>query len=232
VISREACQDEATDSVGQILSSCLEAPLEIRFTRNRRTMFSWRRREKVLVIRLHEVFREAPREVVEAVALRISHGDRESMSTIQAFFDERRAGLARARQARAKATLRPRGRWHDLDEILSDLNERYLDQRFSGMITWGRRAGAGKRRTIRLGSYLIEDRLIRIHPSLDQAFVPRYFVEWVVFHEMLHQLVPMPVKGGRRQCHSSQFRAIESSFPQQERARTWEKMNIARLLES
>jgi len=82
-----------------------------------------------------------------------------------------------------------------------------------------------------MGVYLHDHKLIRIHPALDDARVPRHFVELVVFHEMLHQAIP-PVSGrdGRRMVHGRDFRARERRFPGYERARAWEKQNLHLLL--
>jgi hypothetical protein len=81
------------------------------------------------------------------------------------------------------------GEHHDLRVIFDELNARYFDSRIDAAITWGARSGRARRRnSIKMGSYSVEDRLIRIHRSLDRVFVPRFFVEWIVFHEMLHQV--------------------------------------------
>jgi predicted SprT family Zn-dependent metalloprotease len=81
-----------------------------------------------------------------------------------------------------------------------------------------------------MGSYSVEDKLIRIHPALDRSFVPRYFIESVVYHEMLHHIHPIPVKGGRRQFHTAEFKEQEKRFHQYQKAKRWERANIDRLL--
>ena len=53
-----------------------------------------------------------------------------------------------------------------------------------------------------MGSYSVEDKLIRIHRSLDRDLVPRFFVAWIVYHEMLHQVHGAPILNGRRQFHT------------------------------
>ena len=83
-----------------------------------------------------------------------------------------------------------------------------------------------------MGLYLIDEQLIRIHPALDQAFVPRYFVEWVVYHEMLHHVIPMPMVNGRRVYHSPEFRARERDYADFERAREWEETHLSQLISS
>ena len=63
-----------------------------------------------------------------------------------------------------------------------------------------------------MGSFAVEDRLIRIHPVLDHPSVPDYFVAWIVFHEMLHGKYEVVRKGDRRCFHSKEFIAEERTF--------------------
>jgi predicted metal-dependent hydrolase len=115
--------------------------------------------------------------------------------------------------------------------MFDDLNERHFDNKIEAAITWGPRTGRPRRRnSIKMGSYSVEDRLIRIHRSLDRAFVPRYFVEWIVFHEMLHQVHDIKVKNGRREFHSKAFMADEARFDRFEEARAWERKHLDALL--
>jgi hypothetical protein len=81
-----------------------------------------------------------------------------------------------------------------------------------------------------MGSYSVEDRLIRIHRSLDRAFVPRFFVAWIVFHEMLHQVHDIRVKNGRREFHSKEFLADEQQFEHYDQAKGWERRHLDALL--
>ena len=81
-----------------------------------------------------------------------------------------------------------------------------------------------------MGSYAVEDRIIRIHPSLDQEFVPDYFVAWIVFHEMLHGKHEVRREHGRRRFHTQAFMAEERTFPDFVRACAWEKQHLDRLL--
>ncbi len=82
-----------------------------------------------------------------------------------------------------------------------------------------------------LGTYSADLGLIRIHPALDQPFVPDFFVESVVHHEMLHERHGTGVSPtGRRILHSPAFRAEERQHPDYTRARTWERKHIHLLL--
>ncbi|HEY0251572.1 MAG TPA: hypothetical protein VGC41_08595, partial [Kofleriaceae bacterium] len=71
------------------------------------------------------------------------------------------------------------GEIHDLRAIYDELNARYFGNKIDALITWGQKNGRPKcRNSIKMGSYAVEDRLIRIHRSLDRAFVPRFFIAW------------------------------------------------------
>jgi predicted metallopeptidase len=60
--------------------------------------------------------------------------------------------------------------------------------------------------------------------------VPAFFVDYIVFHEMLHQAIPARQSGSRRQHHGPEFRARERAYPDYEKAIAWERENIGMLL--
>jgi hypothetical protein len=126
------------------------------------------------------------------------------------------------------------GRYFDLKAIFERLNERYFRaQPLEGYtIAWGRRRKLPPKEYFVFGTIQEEDRIIRIHPRLDALFVPVWFIEYVVYHEMLHSAVPdepMP-GGGRRRVHTEEFYRREKLFYAYRRARRWEDENLARFL--
>lgn len=122
------------------------------------------------------------------------------------------------------------GRHVDLEAIYQALNRDYFDNRVQARITWGRQPPRRPRRSIRLGAYDSRKQLIRIHPLLDQAFVPRYVVEAIVFHEMLHQINPPRRINGRWSIHTPAFRRAERQFSYFEQAEAWQRRHVVRLL--
>ena len=81
------------------------------------------------------------------------------------------------------------------------------------------------------GTIQEEDRIIRIHPLLDAPFVPTWFLEYVIYHEMLHAIVPEEIdETGRRRIHTSEFYRREQKFHCYQRARRWEDENLDRFL--
>jgi len=124
------------------------------------------------------------------------------------------------------------GRFFNLRAIFDKINGRYFANRLKGYtITWGRRRKERPKEYFVFGTIQEEDRMIRIHPMLDASFVPAWFLEYVIYHEMLHAFVPDEyTKGGRRMVHTEAFNKREQKFPHYRKSKKWEDDNLARLL--
>lgn len=222
-------------------------PVILSITDNRHSIISHSLRQGVLHARIHHMFLDAPPRVIDALVRYVTRGDRQASTVVGQYIEANGARLAR-RRPRA-IPLVAKGRVHDLLAIFNELNERYFGGGCHALITWGRGAkrkrGAPPRRAIKLGSYGSLERLIRIHPVLDAPWVPRYFVAYVVYHEMLHHMIPS-ARGSmrasssnlasahghlvRRVLHPPEFLERERGFRNYERALEWEARHIGRLL--
>jgi hypothetical protein len=124
------------------------------------------------------------------------------------------------------------GKHFDLQRMFVDLNERYFGGRLRGYeVKWGRRRRQQPKDYLIFGTIQEEDRVIRINPQLDQAFVPTWFLRYILYHEMLHSVVPdEPLASGRRRVHTDEFNRRERLYRSYNRARRWEAENLARFL--
>lgn len=124
------------------------------------------------------------------------------------------------------------GRFFDLREIFDRINRRFFNNALRNYtICWGRRRRKAPVRYFVFGTIREDERIIRIHPLLDAEFVPAWFIEYVVYHEMLHAVVPEETfSTGRRKVHTDEFYRREKQFPNYARARRWESENLSRLL--
>jgi hypothetical protein len=96
---------------------------------------------------------------------------------------------------------------------------------------WGRRRKHRPREYFIFGTIQEEDRVIRINPLLDQPWVPLWFLRYILYHEMLHSVVPdESLTNGRRRVHTEEFIRRERQFRGYARARKWEEENLARFL--
>ncbi len=113
----------------------------------------------------------------------------------------------------------PEGRFYHLEEVFDSLNARF----FGGMLgrpelTWSE--GMAKRA---LGHYDAAHNTIVVSRVFDRPSSPRYAVEYLLFHEMLHLKHPVRMRGVRRCVHSREFKAEERLFPQLKEAQAFIK---------
>lgn len=188
--------------------------VEVAFTRNRVSMVSVSMPiVGPMKVRLHEQFRQAPQSVLVALRRYLRTRRRDAWREVTAYADTIEADSRHTTKAAGDA----RGEHHDLTEIMSEVNKEFFGGRVSCSIRWGsarpRKRGRRRWRSIRFGSWSTTTRTVRVHPLLDDSRVPREFVRYIVFHEMLHSVVPTVAGHGRRLVHTPQFNALERAYP-------------------
>jgi len=204
-------------------------PLRLILTDNRSVLLSFKREAGGLLLRLHRMFLHAPEAVVASLARNLRRRGRAAGGEVRRFMN---ANLHRVRRTRREMPpLVTGGRVHDLAAVYADVNGRFFGGRLRVPITWGRGVGRARRGGLTFGSYDPVLALIRIHPVLDRPGVPRYFLDSVVHHEMLHHLMGgVPDRAGRTVYHTRAFREAEARFPHHREALAWEKENLPELL--
>ena len=223
----------ARQALERRLSQANHRPVILSVTDNYRSMISHSQKGGILQARIHHMFLDAPGMVQEALIRYVVKRERAASLIVSRFIDENGYRI-RASQPVLKP-LSTQGTVHDLMGLFRVLNEKYFGNGVDALITWGRRVSAkGKkpRRAIKLGSYSAVERLIRVHPVLDKPWVPRYFVSYIIYHEMVHHVIPSTHGAGRRMLHPPMFLARERMFRDYDRALAWEKAHIGRLLRS
>ena len=128
----------------------------------------------------------------------------------------RSSDIARRHRGR-KMISSSHGTAYDLDKMFSKLNRRYFDSSLEKpTLTWSQR----KTRSI-LGHHDRVYETITISKSLDSAQVPDWFVEFILYHEMLHIKHAARMINGRRYYHTSAFRLDERRFAKYDDAQRW-----------
>ncbi len=217
----------ARQTLERRLELAFGSPVQLAVTDNLRRMVSHTRVRGTRRVRIHMMFLGAPERVRQALVEYIVRGDRRASGVLGDFIQANSHKIRASRPV--TGPLRTRGASHDLGEVLASVNAQYFGGNVGDvLVTWGRRTQprADARVSIKLGSYSATERLIRVHPALDRDWVPRYFVSYIVFHELLHHVIPA-VPGS---LHPPELLRREREFRQYERAIGWEQKNIARLL--
>lgn len=197
--------------------------LSLTLTDNATSMLSMTKKNGVVAVRLHRMFLDAGDEVLRAVAGFIA-GRKECRPLIRDFI---RANSSRPEHpACRRLILKPHGTVHCLSDIFNRVNREYFNSRITAGITWGKSRCGRRPRRITLGSYCNTTNIVRINPVLDRRSVPSYFVEFIVYHEMLHADLRTASGSGRRRLHAKEFRMRERQFAKYERALAWERKNL------
>jgi hypothetical protein len=183
-------------------------------------------RNGAVFVRIAEICREMPESAQKALAYilvaklfrrKISPRTREIYTN---FVKRReiRETAAQNKKSKGRKIIAPaRGDVYDLEEIFDRLNKTYFKNSLP-------KPGLGwsARKTYRiLGHHDATHETIVVSRSLDDRKVPRYVVEFVVFHEMLHIFHPTEHRGGRRYNHTPKFRRDEKKFAYFEEAESW-----------
>ncbi len=122
--------------------------------------------------------------------------------------------------------LQPRGRFFNLEEIFRQLNRDYFQNTLAlPHLGWTQRFS---RR--RLGFYDSQRNLLNISRILDHPAIPRFVVEGILFHEMLHMVYPIRIQNGRRVVHGKEFKEAEKHFSKHRELQHWLKNELPRLL--
>lgn len=114
---------------------------------------------------------------------------------------------------------------YDLNEIFDALNQTYFRNSLQKpVLSWS------SRKTYRiLGHHDSTHETVIVSKSLDDKKVPRFVVEYVVFHEMLHIFHPTEHRNGRRFNHTPAFKRNERKFRHFEEADAWIERNVKHL---
>ncbi|PYT08969.1 MAG: hypothetical protein DMF49_03915 [Acidobacteria bacterium] len=215
------------------LSRSAARRVRLRLTDNRRSVVLARQDGgDAMGITLHGMFLEAPDRVLRALARFIQTPEPDLRRQVIRLYRE--TGLDRAGKADPagrSVTINHQGSFFDLKVVYDRLNQEYFGDKLQVFITWGTRSARPGRRSVHFGSYNWDRGLIRINPALDRCFVPHYFVDYIVYHEMLHAALGVRKDGrGRRSAHSKEFQEREALFRHYARARLWERRNLNRFL--
>ena len=232
---RQDREDFSAEDWARFLSGQLGRNVRVRYGRARRQVIVAYPERAGLRIRMNHAFGRAPERVRIAVAdwLRVGRRGRSACRALDDWIASIVSTLGPPRLPRILA----RGAHHDLGEMLVDLLAHEFralpEARRPSAVTWGRRGPRGALRSLQLGSFDPETALIRIHPVLDQPAVPRWFVRYVLFHELLHSELNEACHASKRaQHHGREFRRREGAYFDTARALAWQERNLSALLRS
>lgn len=196
--------------------------VSLNLTDNSTSMLSIKTKGNSISVRIHWMFLNADDDVIREIADLIK-ARKGRTQLIRKFISGNRTFLRNKERYSRPLSNHTQGRFYNLREIFDALNSEYFRGRIIASISWGKRNSRRALRNRTLGSYCGHTNTIRINPVLDRRNVPRYFIKYVIYHEMLHGVVKEEKKNGRRSVHTAEFRKRERLFKDYEKAISWER---------
>ena len=194
-------------------------PMHVRFRRFTSLNTTIRLREGEIHVSLSDLLEGAPEPVIRSIAhillaklykkpIDTAHNHRYKRFASSAAVTRQTELIRSARGS--KRYFGPEGRYYHLDEVFDSLNERF----FGGLLgrpelTWSEHMAKRS-----LGHYDAAHNTIVVSRVFDRPSSPRYAIEYLLYHEMLHLKHPVKMNGLRRCVHSREFKAEERQFPQ------------------
>jgi predicted SprT family Zn-dependent metalloprotease len=212
------------DTLREYLERITRKSVSLILTDNSTSMLSIRTKSNSISVRMHWMFLNADKEIIREIANFIKTRKGRT-PLIRKFISENRNCLKNRERDSRQPRIRTQGRFYDLKEIFDSLNNNYFGGGITASISWGKRNSRKEVRKRTLGSYCGHSNTIRINPVLDRKNVPHYFIEYVIYHEMLHSAVTWEKKNSRKSVHTSEFRKRERLFKKYDKAIAWEKSN-------
>ncbi len=219
------------ETLTEPLARRIGARVVVTLTENATTMVSyrWKAADEVHV-RIHRMFCEAEASILDAVGAFVRGNRGAASRPMDEYIRANRHKIRRRERRLDAARLRPAaGEVHDLGDMRERLNKRFFGNHVTAKITWGRQPPRRRRRHIGFGAYYRDLDLIRMNPLLDQRWIPKFFVEYIVYHEMCHAFLAFDLFG-RDGIHTPRFRELERRYPRYDEALAWERENLDRLL--
>ena len=194
-------------------------PIVLRFRRFTSLNNTIRLREGRILVSLSDLLEGAPESVIRAIAhillaklykkpIDAAHNLRFKRFATSAAVTRQTELVRYARGS--KRFSGPEGRYYHLEEVFDSLNLRF----FGGLLgrpelTWSEHHAKRS-----LGHYDAAHNTIVVSRVFDRPSSPRYAIEYLLYHEMLHLKHPVRMRGLRRCVHSAEFKAEEARFPQ------------------
>ena len=198
----------------------------VRFYRYSSMNNTIRLREQMIFVRISDLLEGAPEPVLHAIAhillaklyrKEIDHQHNARYRRYVTSHDIRhKTDLIRTLRGSKRITT-AHGHTYNLEEVFESLNTRF----FHGLMARPQLTWSDHHARRMLGHYDPAHNTIVISRVFDRPTTPRFAVEYLLYHEMLHLKHPVKMRGSRRCVHTPEFHAEEKLFPELEKAKAF-----------
>ena len=215
------------DQLYQKLKDKTTLSLSLKLNENTSTYLSvTSKKQKTLRLSLHKWFLNADDKTCDAVIRYSLFREKRALQHLKVFTHKYFVKADQSHLLVGKK-LKTQGKVYNLQEMYERLNRRFFQSSLNLSITWFKKPRYKNYSCITYGSYQHTLRLIRMNEIIDDEKVPFYFVEFILYHEMLHAICESQVSPYGKICvHTRKFKELEKKYPFYTQAREWEKENF------
>ena len=196
-------------------NSYAQQDLLIRFE-NSSFLFRGTKKKKVFELTIHEGFILADDGVYEEILAACFSKKRNALHKVRDFGRSAKYKLVMKQLwvHSAQSRVSTMGEQFDLQQLYDAINQQY----FKGSMQAPRMVWSTRSSIRRLGYYNPDTDTISISHNLDQESVPRFVVEYVLYHELLHKKLGLKPVNARRMAHTGTFKRMEKQFERYQEA--------------
>jgi len=119
---------------------------------------------------------------------------------------------------------------YNLQDIFDSVNREYFNSELQALLRWGSPSSGTSYQMTRKRANGDTVNVITIAGCYDHEDIPRFALEAVMYHEMLHIKIPPRKVNGRNCIHGPDFKKAEQQFTHFKEWRMWEKEHLRKIL--
>ncbi|MGD2169193.1 MAG: hypothetical protein PVI40_03005 [Chlamydiota bacterium] len=204
------------------LSTLTSLKVYVTLHNNKSTYLSFQKKRREVFFSLHKFFETAPLDVLQSLIDYAESSKRTSFTRVKKFIYTKQQEIDLSHTVKEK-NLHIEGKHFNLRQAYEKINQNYFESALDLQITWF----FPKYRSFRnftFGSYDRNLKLIKINFHLDRHDTPAFYLDNLLYHEMLHAVcLPFVDEKGRLRIHTKEFKEKERLFPMYKQAKEWEK---------
>lgn len=184
----------------------LNHKVDLKIKDNASVFLHVKKQRNLMTIFLHKAFLKAPISILSSLDQFLLSQNRSHLKILKNFMYEYFQQYPKDVQDLVSS-----GITYDLKMVLEKNNEKYFNNQIVDLkISWFNKPNYRTFSSITFGSYHKKYKLITINRILDNSLVPEYFLSFIIYHEMLHHIIPISLdEKGRRMVHSKRFKDEE-----------------------
>ena len=220
-----------TELTGIFNDACIEVYgrkiyVEARFYKYSTIKSTIRKKGDMLAVKVSDILDDAPLNVIESLAIILFSKMRrrpveKSISNIYRSWINSEYVLKKSLEYRKERVnnvkINPIGNTYNLIECFESLNNIY----FKGILSRPKLTWSAVKTYRKLGHYDPSRHLISISRTLDSIKVPKFVLDYVLYHEMLHIIHDSKYTGKSQVVHHRKFRDDEKGFARFNDAKRW-----------